>query len=248
MKMHRYGEQTLPKILMIHPMISSHHGVKECLADNMGEGYCYLLPDLSGHGASEGDFISAAAEAESIKNYLVENDMTDVALLFGASLGAVVAFELLAYKELKFGHIWLEGVSFYEHSPLINAILSKVFLKKHKKAQSDPDLCRERMIAQYGDKSGPVMASNFMKMSEQTIRGSVRACAFVNLPSLRKEQQQRLVVSFGSKDFDYKKAKKVFPKRYPYGTIKVWEGYGHCAYITAHAEEYAEQLADFIRG
>ena len=34
---------------------------------------------------------------------------------FGASLGGVVLFELLKFKDLTFDHVFFEGVSFYEN-------------------------------------------------------------------------------------------------------------------------------------
>ena len=47
---------------------------------------------------------------------------------FGASLGGVVLFELLKFKDLTFDHVFFEGVSFYEKAPLLEFVLTRVFL------------------------------------------------------------------------------------------------------------------------
>ena len=37
-------------VLLIHPMLSSAEGMKKLIADNIGNEYRYIIPDLSAHG------------------------------------------------------------------------------------------------------------------------------------------------------------------------------------------------------
>ena len=50
MIMHDWNSNKKDVILLIHPMLSSANGMKTYVADNIGNGYRYLAPDLSAHG------------------------------------------------------------------------------------------------------------------------------------------------------------------------------------------------------
>jgi len=43
-------------ILLIHPMLSSAKGMKEEIVDRIGGDYRYILPDLSAHGETRGEY------------------------------------------------------------------------------------------------------------------------------------------------------------------------------------------------
>lgn len=52
MRMHVYEavEDDSPTVLLIHPMLSSASRMKAAVADHMGSGLRFLIPDLSAHG------------------------------------------------------------------------------------------------------------------------------------------------------------------------------------------------------
>ena len=129
--------------------------------------------------------------------------------------GGVVLFELLKFEDLTFEHIFFEGVSFYEHAPLIYFGLSRVFLSKHRKAVKDPELSRRKMSDIYGEAAGPAMADRFIAMNEESIRNIIHDCGFGQLPALSEEMQKRCVFAYGEKDSDLKHGKKIQPVKYP---------------------------------
>ena len=73
MIMHDWNSEKKDVILLIHPMLSSANGMKTYVADNIGNGYRYLAPDLSAHGDTIKDtYKSAVDEAKQIHDYLVK--------------------------------------------------------------------------------------------------------------------------------------------------------------------------------
>ncbi len=60
------------------------------------------------------------------------------------------------------------------------------------------------------------MADNFITMDEDSIRHICHDCAFVELPSLSKEEQLNCTFSYGSKEFDLIGAKGFLPEKYPF--------------------------------
>ena len=219
MKMHTYGDygDDSPTVLLIHPMISSASGIKIAVADHMGAGLRFLAPDLSAHGdEASAPYVSAANEAAAIHSWLVEHDATHLALVFGASLGGVVLFELLRFPDLSFDRVFVEGVSFYSGGPVARvggAILSRVMVAKHRKAVRAPDAGARKLAHLYGEQRARAMASSFAAMSEDSIRAIVRDCSRVRLPPLSPDIQRRCTFAYGEKDSDLRLARRDSTRR-----------------------------------
>ena len=247
MKMHERNENAAKTALLIHPMLSSSEGVEQCVTSYWGEDVHCFLPDLSAHGeVAAQTYVSAAEEAKAIHDYLLEHGCTHLNLGFGASLGGVVLFELLKFEDLTFDHVFFEGVSFYERAPVLNFILTRVFLGKHRKAVKDLELSRRKMSAIYGEIAGPAMAQRFIAMNEPSIRSMIRDCAYVRLPELSPEMQKICVFAYGEKDSDLKQCRKLLPARYPEAELKVWPGYAHCGRMTGDSQNYAAMLKQYM--
>ena len=233
-------------VLLIHPMLSSAHGMKLIIADHMGEEFRYILPDLSAHGELSNEvYESVQKESERIHEYLVNHHIQELALAYGASLGGVVLLQLLAYKDIKVRTAVFEGCSLWEHAKALNFIATSVFLHKHRKAIRNRELAIKKMTGLYGEKAAP-MAERFMQIDEQSLKNIFHDCAFVNPPELSKEEQEACLFLYGSKEFDLRSAKKVLPKKYPYARLKVWDGYGHCTKMSADPAEYGRMLKSEI--
>ena len=85
-------------ILLIHPMLSSAQGMKSLIANQMGQEFRYIIPDLSAHGQSASDtYESALKESQMIYDYLKAHHIKDFCLAFGASMGGLVSLPLLNY-------------------------------------------------------------------------------------------------------------------------------------------------------
>ena len=247
MKMHEYNPEAAKTALLIHPMLSSAEGIDLCVTSHWGSDVHCFVPDLAAHGEDmAATYHSAAEEAKAIRDALVQKGCTHLQLGFGASLGGVVLFELLKYKDLTFDHVFFEGVSFYENAPLLCFVLTQVFLGKHRKATKDPELSARKMSALYGDEAGPAMARRFIGMNEESIRNIIHDCGYVQLPELSTEVQKRCVFAYGEKDSDLKHGKKLQPQKYPHARLEVWPGYAHCGKMTADSENYAAMLKQYL--
>ena len=231
-------------ILLIHPMLSSAQGMKSLIADQMGQEFRYIIPDLSAHGQSASlIYESALKESQMIYDYLKDHHIKDLCLAFGASLGGVVLLQLLNYKDIRFGKLVFEGVSLWTNAPLLDVFTRYLLLIKHRKALLNRDLAVRKMISLYGEK-GEMMADSFIAMDEESIKHISHDCAFVALPNLTPEEQKNCVFFYGSKEFDLIAAKKVLPKKYPHATFHIWQGYDHCCKITENSAVYSKILRD----
>ena len=185
-------------------------------------------------------------EADKIKNYLIENGIDKINLAFGASLGGVVLLNLLNSKDIIIDKCVFEGASLWQKAYFLDFLFKKIFLRKHKKALKDKNFAVKKMTALYGAEFGKIMAESFIRMDDESIVNIIHDCSFVKIPDLSKDEQEKLIFCYGSKEFDYKEAKKVIPKKLPYVKLKVWEGYGHCDKITEDNLEYCKFLESQI--
>ena len=248
MKMHVYGPggQESPTVLIIHPMLSSASSMKATLCDHMGPGLRFLVPDLSAHGDEAGaPYVSAAAEAATIHEWLASNGVRRLSMGFAASLGGVVLFELLRFPDLSFDRLHIEGVSFYSGGPIARiggAILSRAMVTKHRKAARDPEAGALKLARLYGEQTAGSMVASFAAMSEESIRAIVRDCSHVSLPLLSPDVQRRCTFAYGEKDSDLRLARRTVPRLYPEAELRVWPGSGHCEHMSRDSVTYGAML------
>ena len=254
MKMHVYGAvgQESLTVLIIHPMLSSASSMKAALCDHMDPGLRFLVPDLSAHGdEASAPYVSAAAEAAAIHEWLVSNGMSRLSLGFAASLGGVVLFELLRFPDLSFDRLFIEGGSFYSGGPVARvggAVLSRVMVAKHRKAVRDPEAGARKLAHLYGEEAAGSMVASFAAMSEESIRAIVRDCSRVSLPSLSPAIQRRCTFAYGQKDSDLRLARRVIPRLYPEAELRIWPGWGHCERISRDSVTYGAMLRNVTLG
>lgn len=254
MRMHVYEavEDDCPTVLLIHPMLSSASRMKAAVADHMGSGLRFLVPDLSAHGDEAGvPYVSAAAEAAAIHEWLTSHGVHRLSLGFGASLGGVVFFELLRFPDLSFDRLFIEGVSFYSGGPISRAggaILSRIMVAKHRKAVRDPEAGVRKLARLFGEEVARPMADSLAAMSEESIRAIVRDCSRVTLPHLSPDVQRRCTFAYGEKDSDLRLARRVIPRLYPQAELRVWPGWGHCERMSRDSIAYGAMLRNIALG
>ena len=232
---------------MLPPMFATAELMSTLLAKPLGEEYRYLIPDLSGHGeASHQTYESAEQEAETLYKYLKDQNLTNIKLAFGASLGGIVLMELLRKPDLSFGQLFFEGVSFCENAGLIGATAKAVLLRKHKKAVAHPEVAVKKMRQLYGEKAAETMAKQMVSIQEKSLEHIIWDCTHVRLPKLSSDQQKRCVFAYGEKESGLKMAEKIRPKRYPMAAQIVWPGQGHCTKITENPLEYVKIVREYL--
>lgn len=246
-----FGDVSKPKMLTLHPMLADGESMMRIMDHFLGD-YCVIAPDLSGQGNDSGTFADSKTEADALAKYLISNNYTNIELLFGASLGASVGIELLGRNDINIKTVVFEGAPMFEKTPgIITACIRSVFLKKQRKAKANPGLSEKRMTEIYGSVFGPSMGKSFESMSEQSLINILNACSRCPYPALSENMQKHLFFEYGSKDRD-SKAIKIIKKHYPYATVTLRQGYGHCEYLSSHSGEYGNLLEkymnrDFVR-
>ena len=91
-----------------------------------------------------------------------------------------------------------------------------------------------------------MMTKNFERITESDIDAICHACCRYDLRKLTDEEQAKLHLDFGEKDFDWKYSKKTIPIYMPDAELAI-PGFQHCGYMAAHPKEYVEEIETFLR-
>ena len=106
----------------------------------------------------------------------------------------------------------------------------------------------ESLVKMYGYDFARMMTKNFERITSEDIDAICHACCHYDLRKLTDEEQRKLHLDFGGKDFDWRYSKKTIPTYMPKAEVTIRPGYAHCGYMAAEPEKYVEQIEQFIRG
>ena len=168
-------------------------------------------------------------------------------MVYGASLGAAVAYRLFLDSAFTVCHAWLDGVSLTESAGFAEWFVSKMFRSRKKKTAKLKGRPSSMLINMYGIDYATLMAKNFERITPEDIDAICRACCHYDLRKLTDEEQRKLHLDFGEKDFDWRYSKKTIPTYMTKAEVAIRPGYAHCGYMAAEPEEYVKQLEQFMR-
>lgn len=110
MYVNEYGKADDPVIILLAPMMVSGSDLYELMSPYFSRKYHIIAPDQGGHGKA-GAYVSADEEYECLKRYLIEKEIRDIKLVYGASLGVAVAYRLFSDTDFRVEHAWFDGVA-----------------------------------------------------------------------------------------------------------------------------------------
>ena len=213
--------------------------------DQLMNDYHIIAPDLTGHGSDKGRFESAQKEAAEITDWLMQNQMKELALVFGVSLGSVIAMNVISHEELLHTHCAvMEGASLTRvHG--VEWLFRAMFREMKKRPETIANLYASmpKLDSDVQQKLLDTMANT----DKEELFNLVHACnsySFEECP-LSPELQRHLFFEFGNRD-SHLVCQKAIRKYYPEAKITIRKGYGHCGYMFAHGKDYAALLRSYM--
>ena len=246
MFINEYGNRDDPTVILLAPMMISGVELHDQMTPYFLGSYHIISPDQGGHGKA-GVYVSADEEYRTLKSFLLETGCTCIELVYGASMGAAVAYRLFMDPEFTVNHAWFDGVALKESAGFAEWFVSRMFRTRKKlsaKLQGTPSSMSVKM---YGDDFAKRMAKNFERITPEDIDAICHACCHYDLRKLTDEEQRKLHLDFGEKDFDLKLSRKNIPVCMPKAEFTIRPGYQHCGYMAAHPKEYVEEIEQFIK-
>ena len=246
MFIHEYGSGDDPLLLLLAPMMVSGEDLYQLMRPHFNGTYHFIAPDQGGHGKA-GAYVSADEEYKALKSFLLDAGHTEIELVYGASLGVAIGYRLFLDPDFTVRHAWFDGVALSRNAGFAEWFMRKMFRSRKKKLAKTKAKASPSLVQMYGYDFAKMMTKNFEQITESDIDAICHACCHYDLRKLTKEEQAKLHLDFGEKDFDWKYSKKTIPVYMPEAELVIRPGFQHCGYMAAHPKEYAEEIESFIR-
>jgi pimeloyl-ACP methyl ester carboxylesterase len=245
MYIREYGDPADPVVILLAPMLLSGEDIYNIVSPHLKGRYFIIAPDQGGHGKA-GAYISAENETRELKKYLKEKGHTDIKLLFGASLGVAIAYRIFTDNDFNVERAWFDGVALNRDAAFAEAFMKNLFRRRKKSLARTHAEASPNLVKMYGYDFARMMTANFSRTTLSDIDKICYACCHYPLRPFTKEQQRKVHLEYGSKDFDLKFSKKAIRGLLPDAELVIRKGYPHCGYMAAHTKEYIEEMERWI--
>lgn len=245
MFINEYGSRNDPTIILLAPMMISGSDLYGQMHPFFHGSYHIISPDQGGHGKA-GAYRSADEEYEYLKGFLLEIGCTDIKLVYGASLGVAVAYRLFFDPAFTVHHAWFDGVALCRNASFAEWFTKRLFRSRKKKLEKTHVEASSSLVKMYGYDFAKMMTKNFERITVYDIDAICHACCHYDLRKLTDEEQRKLHLDFGEKDFDWMYSKKTIPVFMPKAELTLRPGYAHCGYMAAETEKYVKEIEEFI--
>ena len=239
MFIHTHGKKGDPVILLLHPMGITGEKMYEVVGSRFEGKYYCITPDMGGHGSEKRPYRSAETEAAALHHYLQQKGLTQIRLLYGASLGCAVSLHLLTYEDLQIEHIYLDGAPVARLNLMMRKIFAPVLVWQQDMILKDREKGISDFVKRYGRDIAEHMADSFLRFDRASIDHIGRDCVVGNIPDLPREIQKRIIFDWGEKELYTKTSMPLVQKIWPEAEVIVRPGMEHC--------EAMAQEADYVR-
>ncbi len=239
------GDKKNPAILFFHAM-----GVvgesSEPVANYLQDRYYCIMPTSTVYCPQQ-KYISKDDEIRQIEKFLKSQNIKEIAMVVGSSLGADLALYFATNTAIKIHHIFFDGGQFAQinkftrkmMTPFLYLAIKSLYWSKGK-TLSKIMWCDNDKIKPYFIEAGKNLT--YSNMSHQ-MNDSLEDKPF---PKLSAEMQKATFWEFGSIEEHYK-YRDALLKSYPQGNFPVFKGYNHMQYQIQDPKGFAEMLENFIK-
>lgn len=139
LNIHTFGDGNNPVMILVHGVLTPWQIWMEQV-QYFSDKYYVLVPELDGHTENEiSEFVSVEDEAIKIVNYCIENNLPNIAVLCGLSMGGAVSYNIWKNQKLDIEHLVLDGAPLIPSGSIIEKFMEKSYLKIIEKSKKrDP--------------------------------------------------------------------------------------------------------------
>lgn len=245
MHVNEYGSPGDPVVILLAPMMVSGSDLYELMSPHFKGAYYFVAPDQGGHGKA-GNYKSADEEYRQLKAWLSDKGIHTVAIVYAASLGVALGWRLFMDPAFEVHRAWFDGVALSKNARFAEWFMKRLFRARKKSLAKTRVEASPNLVNMYGYEFAKMMTKNFERITIQDIDKICHACCHYDLRRLTEEEQSKLHLDFGEKDFDLKYSRKTIPVYMPKAELVIRPGYAHCGYMAAETKTYVEQIEAFL--
>ena len=259
MKFDCYGNKTNPCVIMLSGSFCPGNCM-EYIYKRICDDLYIIVPTYNGHYEGSREFTTRQNEAAEIVRYLIDNNIANIKMIYGQSMGAEIGIELIS--QLNRAGIGFD-CAFFDGAPCIT--LSKIYknfmyfkfrtLINIVRKKSVDELLEWKFLNQFtnGDTESlrsmiEDVAAISPYLSNKSIKNECECCYTFDFPVMDKEMQNKLYFFYAKEEKAFKMCFKFVRKAYPDAHFKVVKGYGHLTYSVRNTDKYVGFLKRLCLG
>lgn len=257
MRFNTFGNKNNSVIIMLSGSFCPGKSM-ENIYDILKEKYYIIVPDYNGHYENGGTFTTRYNEAKEIKEYILNQGIETISMIYGQSMGTEIGMELL--RQLKDSNIKVEK-AFFDGAPYIKLpfLYKKFMYFKFKtminmfRDKSIDEVMNWNFLKQFvGDKIKmlrPMIESMMLSipyLTNESIKNEVECCYTFDFPKMSEEMQENICFFYGEDEKAYKTCFKGVEREYPKAKKIIKENQGHITYACEQTQEYISLINEFI--
>lgn len=253
MRFDYYGSKTNPCMIMLSGSFCPGKCM-EYIYTKLYNDFYIIVPTYNGHYEGSGEFTTRQNEAAEIIQCLIDNNISNIKMIYGQSMGAEIGMELISQlgsAGIGFDCAFFDGGPFIVLSKMYKAFMYfkfKTMINIIRKKSVD-ELLEWKFINQFtnGDTSSlRRMIENVAEISpyisNRSIKNENECCYTFNFPVLDEKTQNKLYFFYAKEEKACKTCFKFVKNAYPDAHFKVVKGYGHLTYSVRNTDKYVDCL------
>ena len=229
-----------PAVLFFHAMGVTGKSSSP-VAEHLKDRYYCIMPTSTVYCAGQ-NYISKADELRQLEAYLVEQRITELALV-ASSLGADLACAFLAETKLPVHHVFFDGGQFAQIGKGTRRVMAPFLYLAIKSLYWSKGGTLKKILWCDDDSIKPYFIAAGENLTYTNLRRQLSdSLEDKPFPSLPEELQKQIYFEFGSIE-DHFKYRQAVMEAYPCGHYPVFEGYNHMQYQIRDPKGFAEMLA-----
>ncbi len=247
-----FGKENDPVILLIPGNMMSWRQFEHVIPD-LQDDYRVLAVSIDGYDDMGTTFTSAQNSAEKLENYLKENQIDNVALVFGESFGSATAAVLFHRQNVKTDSLIMNGPQ-YMNAGIFTKLLSWIIPRNQYrligKMQSMKKL--PLLLKLYTRSNDEKLKEQFKyaakNISLQTLQNGMSEALnlYERIDDFKPDPDAEVSIWYGEKEPNMKKAIEKLKRAFPNAQIHGFKGFGH-GEIMAHPDLMADEIRSFLK-
>ena len=251
------GKEENKKIIMLPGSFCNSKSMAD-LYNILRDEYYIILPEYTGHYPNS-TFTTRNQEASYIMEYLKNNNIQIIDMIYGQSMGAEIGIELLyqlTNNGIKVNNSFFDGAPCIKLSYLYKKFMYFKFktLIKMLQGKKMEELMSSKFFNKFtnGDpESLKPMLEPILEIapiiSNETIYNENECCYTFDFPKLDDDIQKTMYFFYAKEEKAYKTCINGVKKAYPNANYEIVEGYGHLTYSVKNRNEYIKKIEKIIK-
>ncbi len=231
MKILEFGNQKNKKMILVHGFQCPVEIWNDYI-DYYKEKYHVIVPILPGHNPNEvEDFISFYETAKELEEYIISKYGKEIYVIFGMSMGGVLATTLLKRSNLKFNHVIFDGSPLASINSFVKKMMTKFYISvTHKAQKKDEKTIKNAETNIVPKKYINELLALLNNLSDTSIKNYIYEISNFKLSTNIDLSDTKVTYFHGTKmnEMLAKKTAKHLKKHYPKINIIKFKGKAHC--------------------